>query len=68
MRIVLLYNLTNALMSSGEDIKDLIQQLQELQLQQAALLTQLARASLVKTNAQKEEATPYHQTRHRSLS
>jgi hypothetical protein len=40
-------------MSSGEDIEDLIQQLQELQLQQAALLTRLARASLVKTDAQR---------------
>jgi hypothetical protein len=44
-------------MSSGEDIKDLIQQLQELQLQQAALLTRLVRASLGKTNARKKSNT-----------
>jgi hypothetical protein len=38
-------------MSSGKDLQDLIQQLQDLQLQQAALLTRLARASLGETNA-----------------
>jgi hypothetical protein len=51
-------------MSSREDIEDLIQQLQELQLQQAALLTGLARASLVKTNAQRRSNTvPPDETR-----
>jgi hypothetical protein len=51
-------------MSSGEDIEDLIQQLQELQLQQAALLTRLARASLGKTNAQRRSNTvPPDETR-----
>jgi hypothetical protein len=44
-------------MSSGEDIEYLIQQLQELQLQQAALLTRLTQASLGKTNTQRKSNT-----------
>jgi hypothetical protein len=51
-------------MSSGEDIQDLIQQLQEIQLQQAALPTHLTRASLGKTNAQRRSNTvPPDETR-----
>lgn len=38
-------------MNSGEDIEDLIQQLQELHLRQASLLSRLARATSVESHA-----------------
>jgi dsDNA-specific endonuclease/ATPase MutS2 len=45
-------------MSSGEDIQDLIQQLQDLQIQQAALLIRLARANSGSTTAQRSNTVP----------